>query len=83
MKQEIIDTSKMLETLLDGMEHEIDTSKMLEALIDDIGLNVIIAKLGNICLDKSDHIATNWHDKALAKKWERCGKKLSALSVKI
>ena len=62
---------------------ETGTDFILEAIIDDLSLNVLLAKLANICLDKAEHVATNWQDKPLAERWEKRGKTLSALSVRI
>jgi hypothetical protein len=48
-------------------------STQLERLIDTIGLPAVLRLLGEICYEKSEHVATNWQDKALADCWSSAG----------
>jgi hypothetical protein len=41
----------------------------LEKLVDTCGLSSVLMALSEICGAKSEHIATNWQDKQLAKDW--------------
>ena len=41
----------------------------LEALVDKYGIESIVCGLAGICSAKAEHIATNWQDASLAKRW--------------
>ena len=41
----------------------------LEALIDSRGIDQVLMAISEICGDKAEHIATNWQDAVLAKRW--------------
>jgi hypothetical protein len=41
----------------------------LEALIDAAGIEAVIQGLSEICGLKAEHIASNWQDTILAKRW--------------
>jgi len=48
--------------------------EQLESLIDSAGLNSVLMALSEICGAKAEHIATNWQDAHLAKRWATlCG----------
>jgi hypothetical protein len=41
----------------------------LEALIDSRGIDQVLMAVSEICGHKAEHIATNWQDASLAKRW--------------
>lgn len=41
----------------------------LEALVDKYSIETVIEALSQICSAKAEHIATNWQDAHLAKRW--------------
>ncbi len=45
----------------------------LERLVDHHSLLAVVRALVDICQAKSDHIATNWQDELLARRWWRYG----------
>lgn len=45
----------------------------LEALIDRHGLTHVVNTLAVICLDKAEHIRSNWQDECTADAWEADG----------
>lgn len=42
----------------------------LETILDSRGLPILISAIAEICRAKSEHIATNWQDAALASLWD-------------
>jgi hypothetical protein len=53
-----------------------DDLEALEHLIDNNGIDRMLAALAEICEAKSAHVAENWQDRALAKRWAILGKAL-------
>lgn len=51
-----------------------------EQLIDKYGLQNVLADLSVTCYEKSEHILTNWQDRALARKWVRAGQAIDRCS---
>lgn len=51
------------------MEMDKKDIEVLEALIDSYSTIEVISKLSFICSEKSAHVAENWQDIKLAKKW--------------
>ena len=48
--------------------------EQLEALIDAVGIESVLMGVSEICGEKAEHIATNWQDTLLAKRWATlCG----------
>jgi hypothetical protein len=43
----------------------------LETLVDRCTLNGVVSALSEICSRKEEHVAGNWQDEGLAKKWRR------------
>lgn len=43
----------------------------LEALVDSETLQDVLIALHLVCIEKAEHIAIEWQDKATAKVWER------------
>lgn len=41
----------------------------LEALIDRRGIEAVLQQISDLCGLKADHIASNWQDCTLAKRW--------------
>jgi len=39
--------------------------------------------LSDICYEKSEHIRTNWQDRALARVWQNVGRSIDALAAGI
>ncbi len=55
--------------------------EQLEATIDRFGLRVVTDMLAGICLDKAEHVESNWQDRKLARQWERDSKAFSAIKL--
>jgi hypothetical protein len=55
----------------------------LEHLIDQHSLSAVLDAIQEICFDKAVHVAENWQDTALAKKWNKCANHLNSAIVKI
>jgi hypothetical protein len=51
----------------------------LEALIDGCGLSSVLMALSEICGEKSEHVATNWQDKTLARDWAIAENRIGAI----
>ena len=54
----------------------------LEALIDAAGIEAVVQGLSEICGLKADHIAHNWQDTILAKRWATLEGALGVASTK-
>jgi hypothetical protein len=54
----------------------------LEALIDAAGMEAVIQGLSEICGLKAEHIAHNWQDTILAKRWATLEGALGVVSTK-
>jgi hypothetical protein len=46
---------------------------VLEQLIDRTSLETVLQNIGNICVEKAEHIRTNWQDDPLARLWQLAG----------
>lgn len=55
----------------------------LEAWIDRASVQDVLNCLSAVCLAKSDHIESNWQDKASAKQWEEAYHVIDRAVVKI
>jgi len=55
----------------------------LERAIDAYGIKMVLSALEVICGDKAEHVAVNWQDTTLAKRWEDLAHSLSALNSKL
>lgn len=55
--------------------------EQLEAAIDRFGLRVVTDMLAGICLDKAEHVESNWQARKLARQWERNSKAFSATKL--
>jgi hypothetical protein len=49
----------------------------LEALIDRHGLTHVVNTLAVVCIEKAEHLRTNWQDGVTAKAWDADGKTLT------
>lgn len=49
---------------------------VLEGLIDHKSLGSVLETLAAICYLKATHAEEDWQDAALARRWDRAGKKL-------
>ncbi len=56
--------------------------EQLEAVIDRASISYMLATMAQIAFAKSDHAASNWQDANLAKRWDKLGVALDALSDK-
>lgn len=45
-------------------------NSQLETLVDRHGVLGVLSALSFICVEKADHIASNWQDAHLAKTWD-------------
>lgn len=52
----------------------------LELLLDKMGLPLLLASLADIANEKAEHVATNWQDQNLAKRWRKAGTALGTFS---
>lgn len=57
--------------------------EQLESLIDRTSLQDVLNCLSGVCLGKSDHLESNWQDKASAKQWEEAYHVIDRAVVKI
>jgi hypothetical protein len=55
----------------------------LEILIDNQGLDAVLELIGNICFEKSEHLAMNWQDEKSAKQWDRIAYVVHATARKV
>jgi hypothetical protein len=55
--------------IIPHLSHEAEA--ILEGFIDAFGLATVVDGLACICSAKADHIAENWQDQVLAKRWEK------------
>jgi hypothetical protein len=55
----------------------------LEKLIDQTSVAKVIEMVSGIAGLKADHIAENWQDYPLAKRWQRVANKLDTVSASI
>lgn len=55
----------------------------LESLIDKFTLHVVLAGLGDVCMEKAEHIGSNWQDDKLAERWARKGMDCTKLALKV
>lgn len=42
----------------------------IERMIDRNGISLVMEKIAEIATMKAAHLRTNWHDEAMAKRWE-------------
>jgi hypothetical protein len=54
----------------------------LEALVDTAGIEAVLQGLSEICGAKAEHIASNWQDTLLAKRWATLEGALGVASTK-
>ncbi len=59
-----------------------DLEYTLEELVDTHTLAKVLDSLSTMCSGKADHVATNWQDKDLAKRWEVMGRLLDTVANK-
>lgn len=55
----------------------------LEGMVDRASVAAVLEALGDICFEKADHLREAWQDYGAAKTWEKDGKRLHALSLKV
>lgn len=48
-------------------DHQID----LERMVDAYGLEGVLYALADICVEKADHLRSNWQDERTAKYWDK------------
>lgn len=60
---------------------ELPIAEQLEAMIDSIGLAKLLDTIAIVCLEKSEHVLTNWQDKTLAKQWSNAYQAVVKCSV--
>jgi hypothetical protein len=58
-----------------------DDGRALEALVDKYSLECVIDALAVMCLEKADHVRSNWQDETLACDWERDAEALEDVKV--
>jgi hypothetical protein len=52
-----------------GRDLDKDERERIESYIDAAGIDAVLMAIAEICDDKADHIAVNWQDVPLAKRW--------------
>lgn len=52
----------------------------LEGMIDTAGLAGVLDMLGQICLEKADHLRANWQDERAAQVWDQQARMLALRS---
>lgn len=55
----------------------------LEGMVDRTSVAAVLEALGNICHEKADHLREAWQDRGAAKTWDKDGKRIHALSLKV
>lgn len=50
----------------------------VEDYIDKHGMVHLLTMLENICLEKAEHVQTNWQDRTLASAWRRGSRRIYA-----
>jgi len=55
--------------------------EQLENLIDDHNIGDVLTALTQVCFDKSEHLASDWHDHDAAKYWSRLATKLQKIEA--
>jgi hypothetical protein len=55
----------------------------LEHTIDAYGIRQVLNVIQMICGEKAEHVATNWQDTTLAKRWEDLAHSLSVVNSKL
>jgi hypothetical protein len=55
----------------------------LEAIVDKTSLSEVLEALAQVCCEKSNHLESNWQDKATAKEWLKVYDKLDSLAVTV
>ncbi len=53
-----------------------ESHESVERMIDKLGLFDMLSIMAQVCEAKSEHIATNWQDEALAGAWLRASLKI-------
>ena len=53
----------------------------MEQFADRNGMQALIDIIYTICLEKRDHVATNWQDNELASKWNKAARSLDAIRI--
>ena len=54
-----------------------------ETYMDSAGLSNMLSEIAEVCLQKADHVKTNWQDVDLAKRWLNAHSAIEALAAKI
>lgn len=52
----------------------------LERIMDSLGMAELLAAIARIATEKQDHVASNWQDRALAKRWGAIAAQLEKLA---
>jgi hypothetical protein len=55
--------------------------RALEDLIDSHQLDAVLDMIATICIEKADHLTSNWQDSGAAKCWTKAANSISRLSV--
>ena len=55
----------------------------LETMIDQYGLDAVTDAIADICIQKTEHVLTNWQDADLAEHWNKAAKIVNAATGKI
>jgi hypothetical protein len=55
----------------------------IEGMVDRTSVAAVLEALGNICYEKAEHLREAWQDHGAAKTWEKDGKRIHALSLKV
>jgi hypothetical protein len=55
----------------------------LEALVDAHSVRAVLLDLAFICVEKADHLRSNWQDEVTAKAWDRASKICDKAQLKV
>lgn len=58
-----------------------DPKVVLEGMVDAMGLGKVLDLLADICVDKANHVQTNWQDKITAATWTQAGRQARYASL--
>lgn len=54
----------------------------LEGIVDRYSMSDVLDALALVCIDKGEHLRSNWQDKASARVWDRIGVSIQKAQIK-
>lgn len=68
------------EATMDARQTTQEDQDRLEEMIDRTSLGAVLGSLTIVCLEKAEHIASNWQDDGLATEWARSARRIAKLA---